>query len=91
MVSSVTIKITNKVGLHLRPAALFVQTASKFSSNIKIKNISRNTGFRNAKSSLELMTLGVSYGHEIEIEATGSDEKEAITALKELVENNFNE
>jgi phosphocarrier protein len=89
-----SIVINNKVGLHARPAALFVQAASKFKSDINIschdpKEDMLRTA--NAKSILGILTLGVFQGMEIHIKAEGDDEQEAIKALGELVESNFGE
>ncbi len=88
---STTLKISNPVGLHARPAALFVQTAAQFEANIRIRNITRDTPFVDAKSILGIMGIGVKQGHEVEIEASGEDGEEAIKALTELIDNNFGE
>lgn len=81
--------VKHKAGLHARPAALFVQTANKFSSRINVKNLSVNGDFVDAKSIIMVLTLGVTKDHEIYIQAEGADEAEAIPALKSLVEGNF--
>lgn len=83
--------VTHKVGLHARPAALFVQTANKFSSSIKVKNLTSNGNVVDAKSIIMVLTLGVMKDHEIEIQAEGADEANAVAALKSLVETNFGE
>lgn len=80
--------INNKVGLHARPAAMFVQTASKFTSNIVIEKDDKKA---NAKSILELLSIGAEKGTHIIIEAKGEDEKKAMQALEELIENKFGE
>jgi phosphotransferase system HPr (HPr) family protein len=85
------IKVTNKVGLHARPAALFVQTANKFSSSIKVRNLTANGKTVDAKSIIMVLTLGVMKDHEIQIQTEGPDEAAAIAALQSLVENNFGE
>ena len=76
------IVIKNETGLHARPAALFVQTAGKFISNIKVKKDSKEA---DAKSIMGIMALGVSKGDEIEIITRGEDEKEALEALVDLL------
>lgn len=83
-----TIEITNPTGLHARPAALFVQTAGKFTSNIWIK-----TGLKkvNAKSIMGLMSLAVSKGTEITIVAEGEDEEFAVKEIIDLVTSDFGE
>jgi len=88
------IVVNNKVGLHARPAALFVQSALKFSSEINVScedPKEKKNRKANAKSILGILTLGVFQGMMIHIEAEGEDEEEAVKALKELVENNFGE
>jgi phosphocarrier protein FPr len=88
---NIRITVTHSVGLHARPAAQFVQTASKYESEVTIANITNESAAVNAKSILFVLTLGVSQGHEIEIVADGADEHEVITALKDLVDRNFGE
>lgn len=86
-----TIPIKHKVGLHARPASLFVQTAAKFSSAIKVKNLTANGNFVDAKSIIMVLTLGVMKDHEVLIETNGADADAALAALKSLIENNFGE
>lgn len=85
------ITVTHKVGLHARPASLFVQTANKFSSSIKVRNLTANGNVVDAKSIIMVLTLGVMKDHQIQIQAEGMDEAAAIAALQSLVENNFGE
>ena len=75
--------INNDVGLHARPAALFVKEANKFSSNIYIEYKGRKI---NGKSVIGVMSLGAFGGEEITISANGIDEKKALETLTELVE-----
>lgn len=82
---SVRVKLLNKVGLHARPAALFVQTANRFKCNIRVIN-TKNDHSANAKSILEVLALGADYGDEIIIQADGPDENEAIRELVDLLE-----
>ena len=84
---NILIIVNHPVGLHARPAAQLVQTASKFESEVTVANITKESVAVNAKSILLILTLGVHQGHEIEIVAQGADEQEAITALKDLVDN----
>lgn len=86
-----TIQVKHKVGLHARPASLFVQTASKFSSQIKVRNLTSNGTLVDAKSIIMVLTLGVMRDHEILIQAQGPDEEAALSALKKLVDDNFGE
>jgi phosphocarrier protein HPr len=91
MKSEFNIVVKHKVGLHARPASLFVQTASKYISKITVKNLSGDANAVNAKSILGVLTLGVVMDHEIQVIAEGDDAEQATQALKGLVENNFGE
>jgi len=82
----VTLVVHHEVGLHARPAALFVQKAKGFKSNI---SVSKEEMEVNAKSILSILTLGVNQGAQITIKANGDDEEEAVNALQELVESDF--
>lgn len=84
----VTLTVRHKVGLHARPAALFVQTAKKFKSQVLVTKDSRQT---DAKSILGILTLGAGQGAVVTIRAEGEDEAEAVAALKQLVDDNFGE
>jgi phosphotransferase system HPr (HPr) family protein len=86
-----TIPVKHKVGLHARPASLFVQTAAKFSSRIKVKNLTANGNFVDAKSIIMVLTLGVMKDHQVVIQTEGADAQAALEALKALIENNFGE
>ncbi|WP_342268967.1 HPr family phosphocarrier protein [Spiroplasma endosymbiont of Aspidapion aeneum] len=78
-------KIIDPVGLHARPASILTKEASKFSSNI---NIISGEKSGNLKSIMNVMSLAVKTGTEITIEATGEDEKEAITAIEKIMKEN---
>lgn len=71
-----------QTGLHARPAALFVQEANKFFSDIFVIKDHKKV---NAKSIMGIMSLAVSRGTEITIAAEGSDETEAVESLAEIV------
>jgi phosphocarrier protein HPr len=83
-----TVTITNSTGLHARPAALFVQTAGKFTSYVWL---SKNDKKVNAKSIMGLMSLAVSSGTVIAIGAEGEDEQIAVKELIDLVTSGFRE
>jgi len=76
----------HEAGLHARPAALFVQVASKFSSRIWIQTDTKKV---NAKSIMGVMSLGVYSGNEITLIIGGKDEKDAMAALNKLIKSNF--
>jgi multiphosphoryl transfer protein len=83
--------VNNHMGLHARPAAKFVATASRFESRITLRNVTTGSEFVNAKSINQVITLGVRQGHEIAIAAIGPDATAALAALQQLVESNFGE
>ena len=82
------VKVINRAGVHARPAALLVQTAKDFSSEIFFE---RGDDRINGKSIMGIITLGALYNSEIKIIAEGSDEEEAVEALVRLFENKFEE
>tara|TARA_R110002049_G_scaffold235495_1_gene408766 strand:- start:1483 stop:1752 length:270 start_codon:yes stop_codon:yes gene_type:complete len=82
------IVIINKLGLHARAAAKFVTTASKFESNIKV---SKDDRIVDGKSIMSVMMLAASYGTTIGITADGPDEKSALQAIKDLINEKFDE
>lgn len=81
--------VRNAVGLHARPAAIFVQSANKFRSRITIRNVKRGAAPVNAKSILHVLTLGVGQGDEVEIAVEGEDEAAAAEALRRLLVSDF--
>lgn len=74
--------INNKSGLHARPASLWVQTAGRFHSKIKIK---RGDSIVDGKSILGILSLGLSTGSVFELLVEGEDETEAAVALEKLM------
>ena len=84
----VTATINHEVGLHARPASIFVQTAAKYSSDI---DVTHGETTANAKSILGVLTLGAHKGAEITIKAEGEDAEEALKVLEQLVLDNFSE
>jgi phosphotransferase system HPr (HPr) family protein len=84
----ITLTINNKVGLHARPASIFVREASKFKSVIKVRNGDREA---NAKSILSVLTLGADQGTVITLNAEGEDAEQALQALQALHATNFGE
>jgi len=88
MTCSRTLEIINKLGLHARAAAQFVQTASSFQSHIEVEKNNRRV---NGKSIMGVMMLAAAKGSEIILYAEGNDAEESIDALATLVNNRFNE
>ena len=83
--------VTNKTGLHARPAATFVKTVGQFKSKILLENLDRGTAPVNAKSILGVLGAGVQKGHHIRVTADGADDVAAIDAIYELILNNCGE
>jgi len=78
--------ILNQYGIHARPAAMFVKTASKYEAEVTVeKDKIRVSG----KSIMGLMTMEASCGAKIKITAEGSDASQAVDELQKLVEHKF--
>ncbi len=77
------ITITNEQGLHMRPASVFSQAMTPFSSDVKI-HFNGNT--YDAKSVMMLMSACIKCGAEIEVECNGDDEADALKKAIELIE-----
>jgi phosphocarrier protein HPr len=82
------LEIRNKLGLHARAAALFVQTVNKFSSQVSVSNDGTTA---NGRSIMGMLTLGATQGSKIQVEAIGDDAEKALRALEKLLDNRFNE
>jgi phosphocarrier protein len=80
--------IRNRLGLHARAAAKFVQTASRFKSEVKIR---KNGEEVDGKSILGLLLLAASQGTAITVAVCGEDEEAAFAAVEGLVERKFDE
>lgn len=80
--------IVNRLGLHARAAASFVQTAGKFSSDIWVEKDGVEV---NGKSIMGLMMLAAEQGSSINVRVEGADSIEAMKTLQELVANGFGE
>ncbi|MGO9409324.1 MAG: HPr family phosphocarrier protein [Spirochaetia bacterium] len=82
------VTIRNRAGMHARPAALLVKTASEFESRIYIEKDSERV---NGKSIMGVITLGATYNTPLKIIADGPDETQALDAIEKLFENRFEE
>lgn len=79
-------QVINRLGMHARPAAMFVSHASRFSSDIFIEK----DGLRvNGKSIMGVMMLAAEMGSKLTIIAEGKDEKEAVATLVNLIQSGF--
>jgi phosphocarrier protein len=82
------VTIANRAGIHARPAAMVVQASKDFLSNIYFE---KDNDRINAKSIMGILTLGASYGAELNIIAEGEDEQEAVDTLVRLFQSKFEE
>jgi phosphocarrier protein len=82
------VTIQNKLGLHARPAMTFVDTASRFTADIKLIKAGQTV---DGKSIMQLMMLAATQGTELEITAEGPDAQQAIDTLEQLVKDKFGE
>jgi phosphocarrier protein len=82
------ITISNRAGVHARPAALLVQTAKDFKSDIYLE---KGNDRINGKSIMGIITLGAAYGTELKIIAEGEDAAAAVEAIARLFESKFEE
>ncbi len=80
--------IKNKYGLHARPAALFVQTASGYDADV---TISKDGLEVNGKSIMGVMMLAAEKGSEVLLKVEGKEEKKLAEALTSLLEGKFDE
>jgi len=80
--------VQNQLGLHARPASMFVKTATKFASEIMVEKEGESV---NGKSIMGLMMLAASHGTILTVTAEGSDASNALNELEELVNRNFEE
>ena len=78
--------VNNQVGLHARPATFFIQKANEFKSTIRLEQDEQRV---NAKSLLGVLSLGIIKGSTIDLIADGTDEKDAVDALVELISSDF--
>jgi phosphocarrier protein HPr len=84
--ASKTVRIANKLGLHARPSAKVVQTATKFKSEITLEKDGLEV---NGKSIMGVMMLAAEMGSEVKIVAKGADEEEALKELAEVIGSKF--
>jgi phosphocarrier protein HPr len=80
--------VLNKLGIHARPAAMFVKTANKFTCDIFVEKDGERV---NGKSIMGLMMLAAGPGSKLTIIAEGSDRGTALDAIEALIERKFDE
>lgn len=93
MADPLTAKVTisNKLGLHARPAMMFVDTANRFESDITVRRADNDDEVVDGKSIMQMMMLAATKGTELVITADGSDAQDALNALEELIDSRFEE
>ena len=80
--------VTNKLGVHARPAAMFVKVANRFQSDIMVEKDGETV---NGKSIMGLMMLAAGPGSKLQVRATGPDAAQAVTEIEELLKRKFDE
>ncbi len=80
--------VTNRLGLHARPAALFVQEAARFRCQITVVKDGLEV---NGKSVMGLMLLAAESGSRLTVKAEGADESQALEALQKVFDRKFDE
>ena len=80
--------ITNKLGIHARPAAQFVKTANRFKADVFVEKDGEEV---DGKSIMGLMMLAAGHGSVILVSTDGPDEEEAMNAIGDLITRKFEE
>lgn len=80
--------VQNKLGIHARPAAMFVKTASRFTCEIMVEKDGETV---NGKSIMGLMMLAAGPGSKLTVHANGNDAPEAVTEIEALLQRKFDE
>lgn len=80
--------VTNKLGVHARPAAMFVRVANKFESEIFVEKDGETV---NGKSIMGLMMLAAGPGSKLHVRASGPDAPQAVNELEALLKRKFDE
>lgn len=79
------VKIRNKSGLHARPAAIFVQIANKYDSDVTVRKGRQKV---NGKSIMGILMLAAGRGQQVIITAEGTDAEAAVAALEKILLDN---
>ena len=82
------ITIINRLGLHARPAAMFVRIASRYRSEVWVEKEGEQI---NGKSIMGLMMLAAGPGSKLTVHAQGQDASQALTELETLIKRKFDE
>ncbi len=76
--------ILNKTGIHARPASMLAKLINTFKSDVRIVNENKTA---NAKSIINIMSMGLVQGSEITIKINGEDEQEAMNSIENFIKN----
>lgn len=87
---TITVTISNRLGLHARPAMEFVDTASRFSCAVTVRRADQPETV-DGKSIMDIMMLAATRGTQLEVVCDGGDAEAASQALKALVDRGFDE
>ena len=85
------IVVSNKLGLHARPAMQFVDLANSFKSEIIVRKFGEEPGEADGKSVMQMIILAATEGTRMQIEASGEDAETAVKELAQLFEDKFGE
>ena len=80
--------VTNKLGIHARPAAMFVKTANRFECDVFVEKDGEKV---NGKSIMGLMMLAAGPGSKLSVHAEGEDAARALNELEALLKRKFDE
>ena len=83
-----TVRISNKLGLHARPSAMLVTTASRYESEVFLTKDNLRV---NGKSIMGVMMLAAEQGSQLIVEVNGSDEETALNEIVKVIESGFSE
>ncbi|WP_151409565.1 HPr family phosphocarrier protein [Anaerococcus sp. Marseille-P9784] len=81
------VTLTNEIGLHARPASIFIRAAVQFPCDIIVEKDGRSY---NAKSIMSILSMSASNGEELTIRASGDNEEDAVKTLVDVIENKIN-
>jgi phosphocarrier protein len=90
-VASREVIISNKLGLHARPAMQFVDVANQFKSDVKVHKGGEEPADADGKSVMQMIILAATEGTPLTIEAEGDDADQALQTLVDLVHSKFGE
>lgn len=88
MEQSLELTVTNKMGIHARPAAMIVRVANKYEAELEVEKDGEAV---NGKSIMGLMMLAAGSGSQLRLTASGKDADKALEEMQELFERKFEE